>query len=103
MAETQEDKTAHVKTLYQEPPFQAEKHQLLMAFGIVVPLLRPVSQGVPSLPATNPGVPATNPGGCCLQPATACWPMMFLVGRPIPNMGVHFSKDMDEAGPHHTT
>lgn len=43
MAETQEDKTADVKTLHKEPPFQAEKHQLLTAFGVVA-LLQPVSQ-----------------------------------------------------------
>lgn len=51
MAETQEDKTFGVKTLlYKEPLFQAEKHRLLMAMGVAIPLLWLVSECVPSLP-----------------------------------------------------
>lgn len=67
MAETQEDKTADVKTLYKEP----FSKQTDISFGrhlvFWFPLLQTVSQDVPSLPSANTG------GCCCLQPTTSCF------------------------------
>lgn len=51
-----------------------------------------------------PLVPDTNTR-CCrhhLQPATSCWPVVFLV-HPSPTWNTHFSKDLYEPGPYQTT
>lgn len=50
-----------------------------------------------------PLIPDTNTGCCCchLQPATSCWPVMFLV-HPCRTWDTHFSKDLYEPGPYQT-
>ena len=69
MAETQEDRTADVKTLYEEP--------FTMAFGVLIPLLQPLTR-------------------CPLPPVHKYWLlllllaaylMLLLVHPFIPNMG----------------
>lgn len=91
MAETQEDKTFGVKTLlYKEPLFQAEKHRLLMAMGVAIPLLWLVSECVPSLPSTNAAAAA----------AAACSPLHPAGhSQPFPTWGTRFSKDLEEPSP----
>lgn len=82
MAETQEDKTADVKTLY-----KAQKPQLLTAFGVIVLLLQPMSEGSP------------HPHKYWLLLTLV--PTMFLV-HPFPAWGTHFSKELYERRPYQT-